>query len=108
MDNKMTEKKAKGTFKKENLGTTIGAAVVGGAATAVANKLFGNDMSGEGTEGTILEEEILPQNTAPGVVSATGTPVTTVESKDQNIDLSSYMTSVLQKANILNSTIQNL
>lgn len=108
MENKTNEEKAKGAFKKENLATAAGAAIVGGAATAVSNKLFGNDMSGEGTEGTILEEEILPQNTAPEVVSGTGSPVTIMESKDQNIDLSSYMTSVLQKANILNSTIQNL
>lgn len=108
MDNKTNEKKTKGPLKKENLATAAGAAVVGGAATAVSNKLFGNDMSGEGTEGNILEEEILPQNTAPEALTATTTPVTTVESIDQNVDLGSYMTSVLQKANILNTTLQNL
>ncbi|MFD2202045.1 hypothetical protein [Shivajiella indica] len=108
MDNKINEKKTKGALKKENLATAAGAAIVGGAATAVSNKLFGNDMSGDGTEGSILEEEILPQNTDNQVEITTGTPFTIVESKNQNIDLGSYMTSVLQKASILNTTIQNL
>lgn len=112
MENKKGQKKGLGPIKKENVATAVGAAVVGGAATAVTGKLFGGEMTDMGTKGTILEEELLPQDDNQVNVNVNLSPKANVShensKKSEKVDLDTFLSSVLQKANTLNTVIQNL
>ncbi|EKB51127.1 hypothetical protein [Cecembia lonarensis] len=110
---KDSDKKEKTRLKKEKIATAAGGVIAGGAAAGLSNKVMG-DQQYSGSPGNIEEQdaalssensEVIDKNTTVSAVTAkTTSSAKSEEAKDINL----LMTEILEKASILNSTIQNL
>lgn len=105
---KKQETKKEGV-KKETLAAAAGSAVLGAAAVGVSNSVFGSNTA-SGTPGKIEEEEATVEPMAAGNVTVnvfqSETPVDDAGREDKDITL--VLSELLQKANLLNITLQNL